>query len=153
MGECNHDCSSCSQNCGERKSPQDFQEKPNELSKIKKVIGVVSGKGGVGKSMVTSLLAVSAQRAGYKTAILDADVTGPSIPKAFGVKGMVQANELGIIPATTKNDISMISVNLLFSSRIKRSSRSLRCRSRFSRASFAFALETVLTRSFPRISI
>ena len=113
MGECNHDCSSCSQNCGERKSPQDFQEKPNELSKIKKVIGVVSGKGGVGKSMVTSLLAVSAQRAGYKTAILDADITGPSIPKVFGLTEKATGSDAGIFPVKTKTGIDVMSINLL----------------------------------------
>ena len=79
MSECTHDCSSCSQSCGERKTPQSFLEKPHELSHIKKVIGIVSGKGGVGKSMVTSLLAVAMQRKGFKTAVLDADITGPSI--------------------------------------------------------------------------
>ena len=86
MSECTHNCSSCASNCSERTKPQDLREKPHELSKIKKVIAVVSGKGGVGKSMVTSLLSVSMQRKGYKTAIMDADITGPSIPKAFGIK-------------------------------------------------------------------
>ncbi|MBQ2798499.1 MAG: P-loop NTPase, partial [Ruminiclostridium sp.] len=77
MSECTHDCSSCSQKCSDRTQPQSFQEKPHELSDIKKVIGIVSGKGGVGKSMVTSLMAVSMKRRGYNTAILDADITGP----------------------------------------------------------------------------
>ena len=80
---CTHDCSSCSSNCGERKEPQSFIEKTNEYSKIKKVIAVVSGKGGVGKSLVTSSLAVKSNKKGYKTAVLDADITGPSIPKAL----------------------------------------------------------------------
>jgi len=82
---CTHDCSSCSSNCGDR-SKQSFLEAPHQESKIKKVIGIVSGKGGVGKSLVTDLLAVSFQRNGFRTAILDADITGPSTPKAFGIK-------------------------------------------------------------------
>ncbi len=113
MGECNHDCSSCGQSCGERKAPQDFREKPNELSKIKKVIGVVSGKGGVGKSLVTSLLAVSTQRQGYKTGILDADITGPSIPKAFGLTEKATGSDAGIFPVKTKTGIDVMSINLL----------------------------------------
>ena len=107
---CNHDCSNCSENCADR-DPKSFQEKPHDMSRIGKVIAVVSGKGGVGKSFVTSYLSVLMNRKGYNTAILDADVTGPSIPKAFGMKEMVQANELGIIPAVTKHGIEMISVN------------------------------------------
>jgi Mrp family chromosome partitioning ATPase len=83
---CTSDCSACQADCASRKNPKaSFQEKPHDLSRIKKVIGVVSGKGGVGKSMVTSLLAVSLKRQGFKTAILDADITGPSIPRAFGL--------------------------------------------------------------------
>jgi len=113
-GSCSGNCSSCGSSCGSRKPDKsEFLEPMNEYSNVKRVIGVVSGKGGVGKSFVTSYLSVLMNRKGYKTAVLDADVTGPSIPKAFGVKGMVQANELGIIPATSKNDVSMISVNLL----------------------------------------
>ena len=88
MGECTHDCSSCSEKCSER---QISKEKQNEFSNVKKVIGIVSGKGGVGKSLVTSLLSVLTNRLGYKTAILDADITGPSIPKMFGVKEKAQA--------------------------------------------------------------
>ncbi len=88
-------------------------EKPNELSKIKKVIGVVSGKGGVGKSLVTSLLAVSMNRKGFKSAVLDADITGPSIPKAFGIKEKAMGTENGIIPCRTKTGIEIMSVNLL----------------------------------------
>lgn len=90
-----------------------FKVKKNEYSNIKHVIGVVSGKGGVGKSLVTSMLAVKMKREGYKTAILDADVTGPSIPKSFGVKGTVFGNEKGIIPAETKTGIEIISTNLI----------------------------------------
>ena len=107
---CNHDCSSCSQNCGEKKS---LVEKPHELTKVKKVIGIVSGKGGVGKSLVTALSAVTAQRNGYKTAILDADITGPSIPKMFGLKQKAQGNDLGLMPVETKTGIKVMSLNLL----------------------------------------
>ncbi len=110
---CTHDCSTCGSACGERTAPQDLHEKPNELSKIKKVIAVVSGKGGVGKSLVSSLLAVGMQRAGKHAAILDADITGPSIPKAFGVKERVLGNELGMIPARSKMGIDIMSVNLM----------------------------------------
>ena len=113
MSECTHDCSSCSQNCGERTTPQSFLEKPHELSHIKKVIGIVSGKGGVGKSMVTSLLAVAMQRKGFKTAVLDADITGPSIPKAFGLHGKATGDNNGIYPVMTKTGIEVMSVNLL----------------------------------------
>ena len=114
MSECTHDCSTCSANCSSRKpSKEDFLEKLNDLSSVKKVIGVVSGKGGVGKSLVTSMLAVTFNRRGLKTAILDADVTGPSIPKAFGVKEKAHGTEQYIIPAVTKTGIQMISVNLL----------------------------------------
>ena len=114
MSECTHDCSTCSANCSSRQpSKENFLEKLNDLSSVKKVIGVVSGKGGVGKSLVTSLLAVTFNRRGFKTAILDADVTGPSIPKAFGVKEKAHGTEQYIIPAITKTGIQMISVNLL----------------------------------------
>ncbi len=113
MSECTHNCSTCSQNCSSRKEPESLIEKPHELSNIKKVIGVVSGKGGVGKSLVTTLLAVSMQRKGYKTAILDADITGPSIPKAFGIKEKAQGTETGIFPCKTKTGIEVMSVNLL----------------------------------------
>ena len=113
MSECTHNCSTCSQNCSSRKDPESLREKPHELSKIKKVIGVVSGKGGVGKSLVTSLLAVSTQRKGFKTAILDADITGPSIPKAFGIKEKAQGTENGILPCKSKTGIEIMSVNLL----------------------------------------
>ncbi len=114
MSECTHDCSTCSQNCSDRQKPQSFLEDMNALSDIKKVIGVVSGKGGVGKSMVTSLLAVAMQRKGYKTAILDADITGPSIPKAFGInKEKAMGDNNGIYPVKTKTGIEVMSVNLL----------------------------------------
>ena len=113
MSECTHDCSTCSQSCGDRTQPQSFLEKPHELSNIKKVIGVVSGKGGVGKSMVTSLLAVTMQRRGFKTAVLDADITGPSIPKAFGLHDKAMGDNNGIYPVMTKTGIEVMSVNLL----------------------------------------
>ncbi len=110
---CTHNCSTCSQNCSSRKDPQSLLEKPHELSNIKKVIGVVSGKGGVGKSLVTSLLAVTMQRRGFKTAILDADITGPSIPRSFGIKEKALGTENGILPCKTKTGIEVMSVNLL----------------------------------------
>ncbi len=113
MSECTHDCSSCAQNCASRTAPQDLHEKLNDLSSVKKVIAVVSGKGGVGKSLVTSAMAVELNRRGHKTAILDADITGPSIPKAFGITERAKGNEFGIIPETTKTGIDIMSVNLL----------------------------------------
>lgn len=97
--------------CGSR--PKDFIEKTHELNRINKVIGVVSGKGGVGKSLVTSTLAVLMSRKGYKIGVLDADITGPSIPKMFGVNKKVEGNELGIYPQRTHNNINVMSVNLL----------------------------------------
>lgn len=109
MAECTHDCSSCSESCESR----DLTLKQNAFSNVKKVIGVVSGKGGVGKSLVTSLLAVAMQTRGYKTAILDADVTGPSIPKAFGLTERLTQDETGLLPAVSKTGISIVSINLL----------------------------------------
>ena len=96
---CTHDCSSCSANCGEREAEQtDFREKPHKLSHIGKVIAVVSGKGGVGKSLVTAMLAVNSRRKGYRTAVMDADITGPSMPKAFGLKVKADGGPEGILP-------------------------------------------------------
>lgn len=109
---CSHDCSSCSENCADR-DPKSFLEKPHELSSIKKVIGVVSGKGGVGKSLVTSLLAVLMNRKDYHTAILDADITGPSIPTAFGLKEKAQSDDKGLYPVRTVTGIDVMSINLL----------------------------------------
>ena len=110
MAECNHDCSSCSQKC----SKESLLEPQNKASNVKRVIGVVSGKGGVGKSLVTSMLAVTMQRRGYQAAVLDADITGPSIPKAFGLRaGCVEGTELGMLPPKTKTGIEVMSVNLL----------------------------------------
>ena len=107
---CNHDCDSCGGSCGE---PESLLKAPHPLSKIKKVIGVVSGKGGVGKSMVTSLLAVAMQRQGAHCGILDADITGPSIPKGFGLTGTLGATEEGVYPMATKTGIDVCSINLL----------------------------------------
>lgn len=109
---CSHNCEGCTENCSER-TKESFLEKTNEMSHIKKVIGVVSGKGGVGKSLVTSLLAVLAQRKGYKTAIMDADITGPSIPRAFGLHGHAEASEWGLFPVKTAAGIGVMSLNLL----------------------------------------
>ena len=110
--ECTHNCETCSANCGSREK-ESLIEKPNSMSRIGKVIGVVSGKGGVGKSMVTSMLSVLSRRKNYKTAILDADITGPSIPKAFGLKEKAKGNEFGILPVSTKTGIDVMSINLL----------------------------------------
>jgi len=98
---------------GCEKNPKSFLEKTNELNSIKKVIGVVSGKGGVGKSLVTAMLSVLINRKGYNTGIMDADITGPSIPKMFGINRRAQANELGLFPEKTHNDIRIMSINLL----------------------------------------
>lgn len=116
MSECTHDCSSCGQACSSRTAPQDLHEKLNDLSSVKKVIAVVSGKGGVGKSLVTSAMAVEMNRRGHKTAILDADITGPSIPKAFGINTRAKGSDFGILPETTKTGIDIMSVNLLLQS-------------------------------------
>ena len=109
---CSHDCSSCSKKCGERTDPSSFLAPANPFSNVKKVIGVVSGKGGVGKSLVTSLLAVSAGKRGV-SAVLDADITGPSIPKIFGVSGRAVSDENGIYPAETEKGTKLMSINLL----------------------------------------
>lgn len=110
---CNHECSQCGSNCAERTQPQSFLEKMNEMSDIKKVIGIVSGKGGVGKSLVTSLITAKMQKKGYKTAILDADITGPSIPKMFGLKDAAVGTDLGIIPVKSEGGTEIMSINLL----------------------------------------
>ncbi len=114
MSECTHDCSTCSANCSSRKqTKEDFLVKPHEKSNIKKVIGVVSGKGGVGKSLVTSLLATNMKKAGYNVGILDADITGPSIPKIFGVSGSVYATKEGAYPKKSEGGVDIMSINLL----------------------------------------
>ncbi|MDL2289047.1 Mrp/NBP35 family ATP-binding protein [Oscillospiraceae bacterium OttesenSCG-928-F05] len=111
---CNGACDSCGETCADRKqTPESFLEKPHDMSHIRHVIGVVSGKGGVGKSLVTSMLATLMQRRGHTAAILDADVTGPSIPKAFGLKRGVTQDASGLYPAQTKMGIRVMSVNLL----------------------------------------
>ena len=110
--ECTHDCSSCSASCSDR-APESLLVPANAKSSIKKVIGIVSGKGGVGKSMVTSLLAAASSRMGFSTAVLDADITGPSIPKMFGVSEKITGCEDGLIPAETQNGIKLMSVNLI----------------------------------------
>ncbi len=109
---CDKKCGECSENCDEREKT-DFSEKLHELSNIKKVIGIVSGKGGVGKSLVTSMLSVLMNRSGYNTAILDADITGPSIPKAFGITQKAQGNDVGLFPVKSKMGIDIMSINLL----------------------------------------
>lgn len=109
MSECTHDCASCSQKCSQGIP----KEQLNPLSSVKHVIGVVSGKGGVGKSIVTSMLAVLMQRKGYKTAILDADITGPSIPRNFGIKERAMSNGEYLLPVSSKTGIDVMSVNLL----------------------------------------
>ena len=115
MSECNSNCSSCSQaDCESRK--QDFKVAANEYSNVKHVIGVVSGKGGVGKSLITAETAVLLSRKGYRVGILDADITGPSIPKVFGVHEQALGSEQGIMPAVTKEGIEIISINMLLDS-------------------------------------
>ncbi len=109
---CNHDCGSCSKNCSERKA-EPLKAELNELSSVKKVIAVMSGKGGVGKSLVTGLISCQVKRLGLKTAILDADITGPSIPKMFGVSNHAQGTDQGIFPEVSKEGIELMSVNLL----------------------------------------
>ena len=112
--ECNHDCSNCASGCAEK--PKSLIVPCNKDSNIKKVIGIVSGKGGVGKSLITSYMSVLMNRKGYKTAILDADITGPSIPKAFGMNEKAVGTESGILPVITKNGTKIMSVNLLLES-------------------------------------
>ena len=113
MSECTHNCSSCGENCGERTEPQSFLKELNSNARVGKVYGIVSGKGGVGKSMVTSQLAVTMQRRGYHCGILDADVTGPSIPKAFGIHKRATGNDSAIFPEESSTGIQIISTNLL----------------------------------------
>ncbi len=113
MSECSHDCASCKENCSSR-DPKSFLVAPKETSHIKKVIGIVSGKGGVGKSLVTSLLAAGMQRRNAQSAILDADITGPSIPKSFGVNHeRAMGTDEGILPVYTPGGIKVMSLNLL----------------------------------------
>ena len=118
MSECTHNCSTCSSNCSS-KEQKSMTEPANVLSSVKHIIAVVSGKGGVGKSLVTSMLAVNMQRLGYKTAILDADITGPSIPKSFGLKATVEGDDHGMIPPSTTSGIDIMSVNLMLDDETK----------------------------------
>ena len=111
--ECTHDCSSCGKNCGERNEKPDFSAKLNQWSKVGKVIAVASGKGGVGKSLVASLLAAATAKKGLRTAVLDADITGPSIPKAFGIQGGTLGSEKGILPSVSTGGVRVMSLNLL----------------------------------------
>ena len=111
MSECNHNCSECESKCSEQKAIK--KENANEFSRIKKVIGIVSGKGGVGKSLITAMLATVLQRRGYVSAILDADITGPSIPKMFGIKERAKGTEGGILPSESKFGTKIMSTNLL----------------------------------------
>ena len=113
QSNCSGNCSSCSQNCSSKNDPKSLLEPTGEYNSIKHVIGVVSGKGGVGKSMVTSSLAVLMSKMGYKVGILDADITGPSIPKMFGINCRAMMDDKGIIPAETANGIKIMSCNLL----------------------------------------
>jgi len=110
MSSCNHDCNNCSSKCS---NPSDFIEAPHAMSSIKKVIGIVSGKGGVGKSLVTSLMACAMKRKGYNVGVLDADITGPSIPKCFGIKEMAGGTEDGLYPVKSVTGIDVMSINLL----------------------------------------
>ena len=112
---CTHNCETCGEACASRQggAPADMREAANPNSKIKKVIGVVSGQGGVGKSLVSGMLAVEMRRRGHNVAVLDADVTGPSVPKMFGLKTRAVGNELGILPVETRTGIKVMSVNLL----------------------------------------
>ncbi len=113
MSECTHDCSTCSQNCGDRTEPQSFLKPMNKASNIKKVIGVVSGKGGVGKSLVSCLLAAQCAKAGLKVGILDADVTGPSVPKSFGINTRAMQDEEFLLPSVAEGGVKVMSINLL----------------------------------------
>ena len=108
--ECTHDCSSCGADCPSRNAPQ--HEPPHAKSHIKKVIGVVSGKGGVGKSMTSAMLAVAMRRMGHSAGILDADITGPSIPKLFGVHGPATGNDDGIYPIKSRTGIDLSLIHI-----------------------------------------
>ena len=111
MSECTHDCPSCGENCASR--VEDFRKSLHEGATVKKVIAVVSGKGGVGKSLVTSLMASEMQRRGYNAAVLDADITGPSIPKSFGVTEHARGTQEYLLPVTTHTGLQLMSINLI----------------------------------------
>jgi Mrp family chromosome partitioning ATPase len=110
---CTHDCSTCSENCSSRTNPEDFRVDLYPEASVEKVYAIVSGKGGVGKSMITSLLAAETQRRGFQTAILDADVTGPSIPKAFGIHAHALGTDAYLYPNYTKSGIQIMSTNMI----------------------------------------
>ena len=110
---CSHDCSSCGSNCSSREAGAPQHEQLNENSRVEKVIAEVSGQGGVGKSMVTALSAVAANRNGCKVGVMDADITGPSIPKMFGIHDKAYGSEIGIIPCATPSEVKLMSLNLL----------------------------------------
>ncbi len=112
MSECSHDCSTCGENCAER-TQESFLKPLHPASRVNKVIAVVSGKGGVGKSLVTSLLASQMQRKGYNCAVLDADITGPSIPRSFGVTEHARGTEEVVLPVYTRTGIQIMSINLI----------------------------------------
>ena len=107
---CTHDCSSCGESC-ESKEKENLIKAPNPASTVRRVIAVMSGKGGVGKSLVTALMSVLMQRRGHQTAVMDADVTGPSVPRMFGIKGRADGTEAGIQPIDTKTGIETVSIN------------------------------------------
>ena len=113
MSDCTHDCSSCGSDCSARQEPESLLQKPHALSHITKVIAVASGKGGVGKSTVTCALAAAMARQGKAVGILDADITGPSIPKAFGIHTRAEGSDIGLFPAQTAGGIRLMSLNLL----------------------------------------
>ena len=113
MSECTHNCSTCGESCAERATPQSLRKAPHPESHIGKVFGVVSGKGGVGKSMVTSQLAVTLHRRGYKVGVMDADITGPSIPQAFGVHDKAVGTQTALYPCVSHSGIEIMSINLL----------------------------------------
>ena len=113
MSECTHDCASCGESCGERQEPQSLLKEHHPAARVGKVYGVVSGKGGVGKSMTCCQLAVTMRRRGHAVGVLDADVTGPSIPKAFGLHGQAVGSEEGLFPMETRTGIQVMSTNLL----------------------------------------
>ena len=112
MSECTHDCSTCGENCSERK-PESFLKELHAGSSVKKLIAVVSGKGGVGKSLVTSLMASEMQRRGHNCAILDADITGPSIPRSFGIHEHCYGTDEYLLPVTTPSGLQIMSINLI----------------------------------------
>ena len=113
MSECTHECSTCGESCSQRQEPQSLLKELNPAARVGKVYGVVSGKGGVGKSMTTCQLAVTMRRRGYQVGVLDADVTGPSIPKAFGLHQQATGSEAGMNPVLTRTGIQVMSTNLL----------------------------------------